>query len=40
MPYYFNKIVDMSFDDAIAKLTEELKKEGFGVLTILMSKQH
>jgi len=33
MPYYFNKIVDMSFDDAIAKLTEELKKEGFGVLT-------
>ncbi|KPK25711.1 MAG: hypothetical protein AMJ61_11220 [Desulfobacterales bacterium SG8_35_2] len=33
MPYYFNKIVDMSFDDAIAKVTEELKKEGFGVLT-------
>jgi len=23
----------MSFDDAIAKVTEELKKEGFGVLT-------
>ncbi|KPK35622.1 MAG: hypothetical protein AMK70_04990 [Nitrospira bacterium SG8_35_1] len=33
MPYYFNKIVNMSFDDAIAKVTEELKKEGFGVLT-------
>ena len=33
MPYYFNKIVDMSFNDAIAKVTEELKKEGFGVLT-------
>ena len=33
MPYYFNKIADMSFDDAIAKVTEELKKEGFGVLT-------
>jgi len=31
--YYFNKVVDMSFDDAIAKVTEELKKEGFGVLT-------
>lgn len=33
MAYYFNKIVDLSFDDAIAKVTEELKKEGFGVLT-------
>ena len=33
MSYYFNKVVDMSFDDAIAKVTEELKKEGFGVLT-------
>jgi len=33
MSYYFNKIVDMSFDEAIEKTTEELKKEGFGVLT-------
>jgi uncharacterized protein (DUF302 family) len=33
MSYYFNKTVDMSFDEAIAKVTEELKKEGFGVLT-------
>ena len=33
MSYYFNKVVDISFDDAIAKVTEELKKEGFGVLT-------
>jgi uncharacterized protein (DUF302 family) len=33
MPYYFNKVVQMSFDEAIAKVTEELKKEGFGVLT-------
>jgi uncharacterized protein (DUF302 family) len=33
MSYYFNKVVDLSFDDAIAKVTEELKKEGFGVLT-------
>ena len=33
MSYYFNKIVDMSFDEAIDKVTEELKKEGFGVLT-------
>ena len=33
MTYYFNKIVDMTFDEAIDKVTEELKKEGFGVLT-------
>jgi len=33
MSYYFNKIVDMTFDEAIDKATEELKKEGFGVLT-------
>lgn len=34
MSYYFSKIlVDSSFDDAIIKVTEELKKEGFGILT-------
>jgi len=33
MSYYLNKIIDMSFDDAIVKVTEELKKEGFGILT-------
>jgi uncharacterized protein (DUF302 family) len=33
MSYYFNKIVDMNFDDAISKVTQELKKEGFGILT-------
>jgi len=33
MSYYFSKIVDYNFDDAIDKVTEELKKEGFGVLT-------
>lgn len=33
MSYYFTKKVNLSFDDAIAKVTEELKKEGFGVLT-------
>lgn len=33
MDYSFNKTVDMSFDNAINKVTEELKKEGFGVLT-------
>ena len=33
MQYSFNKILDMSFDDAVNKVMDELKKEGFGVLT-------
>lgn len=33
MSYYFNKIVKKSFDEAITAVTDELKKEGFGILT-------
>lgn len=33
MSYYFNKIVDMNFEETIDKVTQALKKEGFGVLT-------
>ncbi len=34
MSYYFNKILsDISFEDAVEKVTEVLKNEGFGVLT-------
>ena len=33
MSYYFTKKLKMSFDKAIAGVTEELKKEGFGILT-------
>jgi uncharacterized protein (DUF302 family) len=33
MSYYFSKTIDLPFDDAVQKATEELKKEGFGVLT-------
>ena len=33
MSYYFTKIVKASFDEAVAKVTVELKKEGFGILT-------
>jgi uncharacterized protein (DUF302 family) len=33
MSYYFSKTVKMPFDDAVTKVTEGLKKEGFGILT-------
>jgi uncharacterized protein (DUF302 family) len=33
MTYYFSKTLDLSFDEAIVRITDELKKEGFGVLT-------
>jgi uncharacterized protein (DUF302 family) len=33
MSYYFTKRINEDFDTAIAKVTEELKKEGFGILT-------
>jgi uncharacterized protein (DUF302 family) len=33
MSYYFSKTITASFDDAIQRVTEELKKEGFGILT-------
>lgn len=33
MAYHISKTVNMSFDEAIGKVKEELGKEGFGVLT-------
>jgi len=33
MSYYFSKTLNVSFDEAITKVIEELKKEGFGILT-------
>ena len=33
MDYSFYKTVDIPFEEAIERVTEELKKEGFGVLT-------
>ncbi|MFW9916815.1 MAG: DUF302 domain-containing protein [Candidatus Thorarchaeota archaeon] len=33
MSYHTSKNLDITFDEAIDKVTEELKKEGFGVLT-------
>lgn len=31
--YRFSKVVNLGYDKAIEKVTEELKKEGFGILT-------
>jgi len=31
--YYFSKIVNCSFDEAIAQVTEALQQEGMGILT-------
>lgn|SRR5574341_493916 len=39
MSYYFAKPTAYSFDDAIARVTEALKKEGFGVLTEINVKE-
>ena len=39
MSYYFSKTVDFSFDEAVAKVTADLKKEGFGILTEIDVKQ-
>ena len=33
MSYYFSKTLHITFDAAITRITEELKKEGFGILT-------
>ncbi len=33
MTYYFSKTLDLPFDEVIARVTEELKKEGYGILT-------
>jgi len=33
MSYYFSKTVEISFDKAVLRVVEELKKEGFGILT-------
>jgi uncharacterized protein (DUF302 family) len=33
MSFTFSKTTNQSFDDAVKAITEELKKEGFGVIT-------
>ena len=33
MSYYFDKMLEMDFDAAVSRVKEQLKEEGFGVLT-------
>ncbi len=33
MSYYFNKTLELPFDEAVDRVKAELKKDGFGVLT-------
>ena len=33
MTYYYSKTVRGKFDDAVSKITQALKEEGFGILT-------
>jgi uncharacterized protein (DUF302 family) len=33
MEYYFSKVLNTSFDEAIERISEELKKEGFGIIS-------
>ena len=33
MAYYLSKTVSIPFEEALVKVTEELKKEGFGIIT-------
>ena len=39
MNYYFNKTLNEDFEKVIEKVTEELKREGFGILTEIDVKQ-
>ncbi len=39
MNYYFKRILkDKTFDEAVEKVTKELQKEGFGILTEIHDK--
>ena len=33
MSYYFSKILSLSFDEAVTRVTQTLKGQGFGVIT-------
>ena len=33
MSYYFSKVLSVSFDEAVDRVTQKLKEQGFGVIT-------
>jgi len=33
--YGFGKLIELGFDEAIERVTEELSKQGFGILTVI-----
>ena len=33
MSYHFSKTLDVPFDQAVARVSDALKREGFGVIT-------
>ncbi len=39
MSYHFSKTLQVSFDEAVNRVTEALKREGFGILTEIDVKQ-
>ena len=39
MSYHVSKKVKMTFDEAVGRVTEELQKEGFGILTEINVKE-
>ena len=39
MQYGFSKTIDLTYEQALEKVTAELKKEGFGVLTTIDVKE-
>lgn len=39
MDYGFSKTLNMPYEDAVEKITDELKKEGFGILTSIDVKE-
>ncbi|MCI0513992.1 DUF302 domain-containing protein [candidate division KSB1 bacterium] len=39
MRYYFSKMTNLAFEAAVLKIIEELKKEGFGLLTEINVKE-
>ncbi|UCE26596.1 MAG: DUF302 domain-containing protein [Candidatus Coatesbacteria bacterium] len=39
MSYYFGKKINAAFDESVSKVTDELNKEGFGIITVIDVKE-